>query len=379
MVQVTQVGLWQDWLTIHALPLWSGVGYNASDRLYHERLTYAATPIVIPELRLMVQARQIATFCRAQRDGIFYAAEDALLCLAEVQKCYWQCDGAPGWVFSLAPDGTPVQTTRDLYAHAFILFAYAWAYHLTNDPSMLHVARATALEVESIFQAPNGGFINSVPQKETIRSQNPHMHLLEAYLALFEVTADQFYLDRAQALVSLALNKFICPQSGFLLEFFTKGWKPTEPFGENIVEPGHLFEWSWLLQETLRLCPDVRQKDAIITTAERLYDLGLRYGVMQQSVCDAINECGHIIEANTRIWPQTELIRLLASRPHKTHEERAMLHAITARFFTSYAPQTLGGGWIDRLSEQGQPLVDYMPASSLYHIYGAAREFCAAP
>lgn len=133
------------------------------------------------------------------------------------------------------------------------------------------------------------------------------------------------------------------------------------------------------MQETLRLCPDVRQKDAIITTAERLYDLGLRYGVMQQSVCDAINECGHIIEANTRIWPQTELIRLLASRRHKTHEEHAMLHGITARFFTSYAPQTLDGGWIDRLSEQGQPLVDYMPASSLYHIYGAAREFCAAP
>ena len=371
--------LWKNWLPNKALPLWSRKGYDPVRRLYYERLTYTATPVVLPELRLMVQARQIATFCRAQLDGVFYAAEDALHCLTEVERRYWRCDGQAGWIFSLAENDAPASTVRDLYAHAFILFAYAWAYRLTSDKRLLLTVRQTIAEVENIFQAPNGGFINSVPQKETIRSQNPHMHLLEAYLALFEVTADQFYLDRAQALVSLALNKFICPQSGFLLEFFTKEWKPKEPFGENIVEPGHLFEWSWLLQETLRLCPDVRQKDAIITTAERLYDLGLRYGVMQQSVCDAINECGHIIEANTRIWPQTELIRLLASRPHKTHEEHAMLHAITARFFKSYAPQTLGGGWIDRLSEQGQPLVDYMPASSLYHIYGAAREFCAAP
>lgn len=379
MVQVTQGVTWQNWLVTQALPLWSGAGYDASRRLYHERLTYAAAPILLPELRLMVQARQIATFCRAELDDTFHASEEALLCLAEVQKRYWRADGAPGWVFSLAPNGTPVQTTRDLYAHAFILFAYAWAYRLTNDVGLLRVAQATVLEVESILAAPGGGFVSSMPQPNTTRSQNPHMHLLEAYLALFEVTADQFYLDRAQALVSLALDKFICSHSGFLLEFFTENWKPKECFGQNIVEPGHLFEWSWLLKEAVRLCPDLQQKNAVITVSERLSCRGLRYGFVQQSVCDTINESGHITGANSRIWPQTELMRLLASKPNKTPEEQTVLRKITARFFMFYAPQTLQGGWIDRVSEQGKPMVDHMPASSLYHIYGAAREFCIAP
>ena len=32
------------------------------------------------------------------------------------------------------------------------------------------------------------------------------------------------------------------------------------------------------------------------------------------------------------------------------------------------------GGWIDRFSANLDPAVDHVPASSLYHLYGAYRE-----
>lgn len=385
MVQNLGAGIWKNWLVQKALPLWSEAGYNYKNRFYYERLTYGAAPIMVPDQRLMVQARQIATFCRAHLDGVFQASENALLCLEEVQRRYWRCDGKLGWVFALAPDGTPSQTKRDLYAHAFIVFAYAWAYKLSGDKNLLRVVNETIFEIENIFSIDGGGFGDTIPPQDTLRRQNPHMHLLEAYLAMFEVTADTFYWERAQALIELACHKFICSQSEVVLEIFTENWQPCKDFGANTVEPGHQFEWSWLLSEAIRLNPRVTQNTTLLRFSEHLYLFARKYGVVQNSVCDGLNEHGQVTVDSTRIWPQTELARLLACRLKqnefidKYQEDKLLLENITENFFTIYAPDTLQGGWIDRLGKTGKPMVDHMPASSLYHIYGAAREFCIAP
>lgn len=374
-------GQWADWMVQKALPLWSSAGYDRTRHLYHERLTFDATPIVMPDLRLMVQARQIATFCRASLDGVFDASEEALSCLSEVQKRYWRSDDQPGWVFALGPDGRPSKTTRDLYAHAFILFAYAWAYRLSGDKTLLKVVNATIAEIESIFQAPSGGFLDAVPTPDKIRRQNPHMHLLEAYLVLFEVTADQFYMDKAQELITLAQDKLICQRSGMLLEFFGPDWTPCEAFGSNAVEPGHLFEWSWLLGEAVRLNPAAAHNKDLRISATRLFATGTQYGIANDVVYDGITDNGTVTHTSTRIWPQTELIRLLACRnkPSAGNISNAveinLLNAITRNFFASYAPESLQGGWVDRRNGAGEATVDHMPASSLYHIYGAIREF----
>ncbi|MCP1242329.1 mannose-6-phosphate isomerase [Acetobacter lambici] len=379
---------WRTWLVGHALPLWSGTGYNPARHLYHERLTFDATPLPVPHLRLMVQARQIATFCQARLDGVFNAADNALRTLAEVQARYWQADGQPGWVFALGPDGRPSSTVRDLYAHAFILFAHAWAYRLSGDRALLTVAQKTVEDVERIFHAPHGGFADAVPAPDATRRQNPHMHLLEAYLALFEVTADQFYLDRARPLVALALDHFISPHSGLLLEFFGPDWTPCKAYGQNPVEPGHLFEWSWLLGTYARLHPTDAQTTRLRNVAGHLFQSGRQYGVTHQLVRDGIMDDGTLTHTSTRIWPQTELLRLLASRQTEgtnhaattaAMAEAGLLHTLSRTFLATFAPAHLHGGWIDRMDADGTVAVDHMPASSLYHIYGAARALLALP
>lgn len=372
---------WAGWMVGEALPLWSSAGYNQPRRLYHERLTFDATPITLPHLRLMVQARQIATFCQAELDGVFNAGSTALDCLHEVQARYWRADGQPGWVFALGPDGQPSSSVRDLYAHAFILFAHAWAYRLSADPALLKIVHKTVADVDAIFHAPCGGFWDAMPRPDGLRRQNPHMHLLEAYLSLFEATTDQFYLDRAQGLVALALNRFISPRSGLLLEFFGPDWTPCKDFGQNPVEPGHLFEWSWLLTSYTTLNPTDPLATHIQTVAERLFQAGWRHGVTQNTVRDGIMDDGTLSHTSTRIWPQTELARLLACRQTNGASNAAetdLLAHLTRTFFTTFAPKHLRGGWIDRFDALGKPAVDHMPASSLYHIYGATRAQPAA-
>lgn len=370
---------WRNWLFGQALPLWSTAGFDTHRGLYHERLDWQARPVVLPALRLMVQARQISTYCRAALDGVHNAGQQALDCLDTVLRLYHRADGQPGWVFSIGQDDRPADSKRDLYAHAFILFAYGWAIRFADRPQDRQMARQIAEDIEAIFAAPNGGYLDAVPDNGTRRSQNPHMHLLEAYLVVFESTGDAFYLDKARALVTLARTHLIDHRSGLLLEFFAPDWMPLASHGSNQVQAGHLFEWSWLLRDFARLAQSSGDEaEWLGATASRLHEAGFTHGCDHERrvVLDSMSDTLSVLEHSARIWAQTELLRLLHMAPHK----EALTQDATAygrAFLRQFAPARLNGGWIDHVDAQGHPLVDYMPASSLYHIYGAGREIAS--
>lgn len=365
------------WAVHQALPLWAGNGFDSGRDLFHERLHFNGQPITLPALRLMVQARQIATYSRAALREDYAAGEQALRCLHTVEQRYHRADGAPGWVFSLAQDGRPADCRRDLYAHAFILFAYAWAYRLSGDAGLRKRAWESSVELRDIFHAHNGGFLDAAPPYDTIRRQNPHMHLLEAYLALFEATEEEIYLNFATELVELGISRFIEPNTSLLLEDFDSEWKPLEPFGHNRAEPGHLFEWSWLLQEYLRLNAGCKDEKNVRHLAQTLHQTALVHtnGCVLPVIRDGISENGTVTSAHTRVWPQTEFMRSLAvTVPRQQLASNDVIASVLENFSIHYIPASLHGGWIDKLSADNTSKMDHMPASSLYHIYGAVCE-----
>lgn len=370
---------WRNWLFDQALPLWSRAGFDSARTLFHERLDWQGRPIKLDALRLMVQARQIATYCRAAIDGVYDAGAQALGCLDRVETLFHRADSQPGWVFSIGTDNRPANTKRDLYAHAFILFAYGWAIRYAKRPKDRDMARCIADEIDLIFTADNGGYLDAIPDEGRQRSQNPHMHLLEAYLVVFEATGDSFYLDKAQKLVELARAHLIDTRSGLLLEFFAPDWSPLAPRGANQVQAGHLFEWSWLLRDFGRLAGMTQNgSDAEAgwrsLTALHLFRAGFAHGCDPERgvVLDSMSDTHTVLEHSARIWAQTELLRLLYT-PGLTDKADQATHYASA-FMDIFAPSHLEGGWIDHIDAQGSALVDYMPASSLYHIYGAGRE-----
>ncbi|OOL19447.1 hypothetical protein AL01_00140 [Bombella intestini] len=370
---MTHIATWQDWLLHKALPLWAGAGFDGNAGLYHERLTFDAAPIALPHRRLMVQARQIATYCQAALNGHYNAGEQALAVLNRVARLYYRVDGSPGWVFALGPNQTPSDTKRDLYGHAFILFAHGWAYRLSSDPALLHRAEDSLAEIDTIFPSTHGGYRDAIPATSDRHSQNPHMHLLEACLTLFEVSGREVFLEHAEAILALALRSFIPAGTNALLEFFTPDWKPEQPTGQNRVEPGHQAEWCWLLGEYLRLAPEGEHAAAAQRAQHALYTR-LQQTVPGPLLPDALLDDGTMLEASTRIWPQTEMMRLLAQHaPANLQTRHERLAQMSQLFFTHYAPASLNGGWIDRLDEQGNTATDHMPASSLYHIYSAGQ------
>ena len=154
-----------------------------------------------------------------------------------------------------------------------------------------------------MLAAPHGGFLDATPSADPTRRQNPHMHLLEAVLALYETTGRARDFARADALVKLALERMIDPESGALLEDFSPDWKPLLPRGENRVEPGHQFEWYWLLGEYRRLGGIVPE-----SVTDRLLMFGLDHGLDQSTglIVDAVTDSGSVMIPSFRSWPHAE-------------------------------------------------------------------------
>lgn len=373
---------WQEWLVGQALPLWAQAGFNRSTSLFHERLTFSTAPQAVPALRLMVQARQIATFCRAAAEGHYGDGEDALHCLATIERHYHRRDGNAGWIFSLSPTLEALDAKRDLYAHAFIIYTYHWAFRLSGDVAYYRKARETLHDVRHIFADAGDGLHGAFPGKDDVRGQDPIMHLFEACLVWMPYAEHSDFEDQADKLARLALTRLIDPSTGMIREYFDASWRPLQMEGKNHIEPGHVFEWSWLLRHYARLTHDAALRHPVEDAATRLFEAGRRFGLQDGGVIDAIRDTGAPMSRNMRIWPQTEYYRLLADlRCHAAQVSadrekiEAAMQNVTDLFFSRFTTGAPEGGWVDRVREDGSGCVDHMPASSLYHIYGAATAY----
>ncbi len=92
----------------------------------------------------------------------------------------------------------------------------------------------------------SGGFENGVPTSLPLES-NPHMHLFEATLAGAEVCSEcNLWKPLADEIADFALAHFF-DGNGLLHEFFDADWKFAPGVPGRIVEPGHQYEWAWLL------------------------------------------------------------------------------------------------------------------------------------
>jgi len=108
--------------------------------------------------------------------------------------------------------------------------------------------RAVALRetIESHFSTADGS-LRSEDGADAIRESNPHMHLLEACLAWAEIGGDPGWTSWVRRLAELAVSRFIRKDSGAIGESYTAAWQPAPGLAGRIIEPGHQFEWAWLL------------------------------------------------------------------------------------------------------------------------------------
>ncbi|WP_300391721.1 AGE family epimerase/isomerase [Henriciella sp.] len=359
----------RDWMVESCFPLWSQEGIGTHG-LFREALDLSHRPLDSESTRVRVQARQTYVFCIAH-DLCWDRDRAERLVQMGVHSLKGSClrsDGLAGRI--LATDGSGLSDARaDLYDTAFVLFALAEAAQMGNEDA-LPAARAILQSIDAMLaDAAQGGYAEMLPRGSQ-RLQNPHMHLLEACHALHRADPDGPHLERAKAIVSLFTEKMLDPETQTLSEFFRPDWTVETGEAGEIVEPGHQFEWVWLLQRHSALT-GADLHPALV----HLYDFGLRTLDEEGRAFTSARRDGTVTDHSRRTWMQTEALKAhLAMIELDGNDEEHDRHAVQCFDVLMDEFLTPQGGWIDRFDEEGHVATETMPASTGYHVVLAFEE-----
>lgn len=351
------------WLTATALPLWASTGFDAGGA-FHERLRLDGNPDAGADRRLFVQARQIYVYAHAATLGWYDGLAQARAACAWMMR-HARADGRPGLAHGLHADGRIADATRDSYDHAFVLLALAHLAHAGEDVRAL--IDETLAFVDDHLTLADGSLAEGAPPRLP-RRQNPHMHMLEAMLALHETIGHPGALVRAARLVAL-MPTFLDAATRTLGEYFTDAWTPVPGDAGRSVEPGHQAEWAWLLRKYERLSGTPPG-----APARELLDSALRTA-SPAGLVDEVDRAHVVRRGSRRVWPQAELAKAWIAEAEigaagAAERARAALGAL----MRGYLDAPFRGGWIDRFGADGAPLSTFVPASTLYHLFVAAAE-----
>ncbi len=353
---------------------------------FHERVDALGNPVHTGYKRLVVQCRQVYFFSHAfLLAQAPQAIEEARQGVAFLQRSYWDVRHG-GWFFSTSPEGAPRERRKDCYGHAFVLFAMAYFHRASGDAGALLLAERTLQVLQERFvDESHGGYLEAAAEDWSalgaVRRQNPHMHLLEGLLAMYEAAGGSHYLRLAGDIVRLFREKLFDHESGTLGEHFLDDWTPHPKLGHR-VEPGHHFEWCWLLDWYARVASDTVATDPVssnhgaLSLSERLFTWAMRHGLDRDhgGVFDAVSREGEVLEGTKRIWPQLECVKACAVR-YQRSGETGDLRALTAQLEALFSRYLIDdGSWRESLDRQGRPASDTLPGSTGYHLFLALSE-----
>jgi mannose-6-phosphate isomerase len=367
------------WLTDHAWPLWLAHGVDWERRAFHEHLDGTSLQCRASFRRLRVAARQTYVFSKAAQHGVPQAAEAVALGLDFLRGPARLADGGYAWRFDL--DNRPVDETRDLYDHAFVLLAFSAAAGVVGAEEVRDDALALLDYIATRFVHAEGGYAESIPAGSGERRQNPHMHLFEALLAATEAFGDTSFFKPAGALAALFASRFFQATEGALPEYFDEKLAPVRDAGRFVIEPGHHHEWIWLIDwhQTVAAAagapasPDLTSPELqaleLEAPALSLFKFAEQHGVSPATglIMNGLWSDGAVADGGFRLWPQTERLKSVA---RLSPDGLPAALAALERHIAGAPP----GLWIERMNAEGEAAVEPAPATSLYHLTAALTD-----
>ena len=222
-----------------------------------------------------------------------------------------------GYYWSINRAGVPLDDNKLVYAQAFVIYGLAAYFAATQTPQALEAAIALYHKLEEVALEPNqGGYLEAFLRAWTfnpllnideaagsvLKTMNTHLHLLEAYTALYAVWPDSALRGRLYNLLHLFQQHIIAPEQTHLLLHFDNSWS----LQSKGVSFGHDIEAAWLLWETVEQLNDDVLRERFEPIVLKLTDHVLSNGYDKDGgiVTEAKN--GVVTDPNREWWPQAE-------------------------------------------------------------------------
>ncbi|MCD8312715.1 MAG: AGE family epimerase/isomerase [Bacteroidales bacterium] len=224
-----------------------------------------------------------------------------------------------GVYWSLNPDGTPADAKKQTYALAFALYGLAEYHRATGDKEALNCAVRLFRDIEDHAKDDeNNGYYEayardwgpiedmrlSEKDRNDCKSMNTHLHILEAYTALYRVWKDPKLETRLRSLIFIHTNKLLDPDTWHLGLFFNEVWDRTD----TMVSYGHDIEASWLLWEAAEVLGDEKVKTGLKNVVLRIAAAALEGYVRSAGMLYEADLQTGSLNAERQWWVQAETV-----------------------------------------------------------------------
>ena len=261
-----------------------------------------------------------------------------------------------GWFWSCNRNGEILDSRKDSYGHAFVIFGLSHAYRTAGNKDFKMAALDAWDVVRKYFRDNYGGLRSQTTRdfKEygNTKSQNPMMHLFEALLALGSLEGMEQIFTEAEKVADFVLTRLVRQEDKMLPEIYTLDWKelPAEQGGRVLI--GHAFEWSYLLSSAVeRGFPEVYLSHALNFLE---YGMRIGYDPVNGGVFAQASPEGKVLSRRREWWDQCEAARaLLHFAILRKRDDLWEPLERTIGFFKKYFIDSDFGGWYQTVEPDG--------------------------
>jgi len=273
-----------------------------------------------------------------------------------------------GYFWSIGPDDAVLRDRKQVYGQVFAIYALSEYHAASGRQEALDQAIAAYRLVEVYARdRRQGGYIEALGRswepiedmrlsdvdKNEPKSQNTHLHVMEAYTRLLSVWPDPALRGQLIDLVGIMLDRIVDATSGHLGLFFSMDWA----LRSDRVSYGHDIEAAWLLCQTADALADKGLQARIRPLAVRIADATLAEGVDADG--GIYNEGGPQGLTNTdkEWWPQAEAVVGFLNAYELSGDERHLSAALhTWDFIEKHIIDGKNGEWLRGVTREGAPL-----------------------
>ena len=346
----------------------------------------------VTEKSFLSQCRSIFTISHAMRLGFDWPnGQESIKQGIEFLSKYFLDKENDGYYWIVAEDGKPVDENKIIYGHSFLIYGLSEYALLTGDK----FAKDEAIRMFDMLQTKvadkdDGGyhehfdrFFNLKQSRGDIKSHKSldvHMHLMEAFTTLYELTGAENHKQALIDVIDLIFDKMVDPKTGTGISMFTNERKAIanveldtvwgrDRFDDDgkdtdITSYGHNIELAWLYlhaQDVLGI-PREKSLDRVIPIYEHTFKNGIdwKYG----GIYVEGERNGQATELTKEFWQQAEAMVGFLDAYQLTNDSRYLdayknIHDFVFTKIINWDQ----GEWFALSEENGDLIWDYMGTS----------------
>ena len=337
---------------------------------FHGAADLAGRPVLEANRSCVLNTRILWTFSAAAKFPGHSAYTDLADRAFQVVAQRFADQEFGGFYMELTPDNHVANDIKHTYVQAFALYSLCKYHELKPSPSLMETIQNTFhLLEEKTRDTQHLGYIeaftrewkpleeNRMADNNEPRSMNTHLHLLEAYAALYKIWKDELVKRRLTGLLDIFLHKII-RDNGHLGIFFDEDFNETAS-SKEICSFGHDIEASWLLLEAAEILGDGIRTAKMKSISVKMVDAVAREGVDKDGglFLESVRSGSHL-RTNKHWWLQAEnLVGFMNAYEITGNDKYWETVKLSWDFIDRYVIDHQRGEWYTKVSRLGVPFL----------------------